>query len=262
MKKTYGIIVGLLLLVLLAGCGTKAADQKAYADNAFYASLKKGLQNRWKLTDKHEKSNKDVTASDYQGYFDAELKQIRKYKNKDFKSKKLGRLAKRYINDLHNQEKLLSDFDDNSNESVVTWDKASIARTSTLKEINDYKKLRFKSASDKRDYKSVMQALADNKDYVKTDTQMNAVVKAAKFNLSENLDGYKTYQAVIENTSKHKFTYYNIDVKLIDNRGVTVDTQTASTENWAPGSKVQFEFNTDKDFARSEFAPGDYDYND
>lgn len=260
-KRAAAFAALLFSVFVLVGCG-KGASQKTYSDDAFYSSLEKGLHNRWKLSDKHDKSGKDATATSMGGYFDAELKQINKYKSKSFKSKKLGALAKHYIAALNTQKKLLPDFEDNSEESVVAWDKAAINRSETLLKINEHKKLKFTSAKDKRDWKSIPEGLAENQDYVKTSADTASMVHNAKFNLTENLDGYKTYQAVIQNTTPHNFTYFDVDVKLIDSKGVTVETDTASTQDWNKDSKVQFEFNTDKDFDHYELSRGDYDYDD
>jgi hypothetical protein len=258
-KKFVVGAVAVVAVITLAACG-KSADQKNYADEAFYTSMAKGLHNRWKLSDKQDKSGKSYTAENYRNLYDAELKQVRKYPSKDFKSKKLHKLAKDYVDSLNGQKKELANFDDNSAQSIATWDKALIRRESAIIAINAYKKIPFDSKKDKKRVKTLASERAKNQDFVDTFEAMDKKVKSSKIVLADGDSGYKTYHVLLDNTTKHSFSYFNIDVKLVDKNGVTVDTQEATTENWDAGSKVQFEFGTDKDFATYKLTIGDYDY--
>ena len=40
----------------------------------------------------------------------------------------------------------------------------------------------------------------------------------------------------------------NLNIKLVDQDGVTIETTLAQTENWNSDEKVRFSFSTDKDF--------------
>jgi hypothetical protein len=253
-----GVVV-VAAVVTLAACG-KSADQKEYADDAFYVSLKKGLQARWKITDKQEKNRETVDADGYASLFSAELKHIDKYPNKSFKSKKLKRLAKDYVAALKHQQSLLTKYDENSLSYNVEFQKASLGRIEALGKINKYKKLNFTEKGDKKNWNSIFKGQAPIKDYINTYDLMDNQLKKGKLVLAEGDSSYKTYHLLLDNTTSHAFSYFTIDVKLIDKNGVTVSTQSTTTENWDKGSKVQFDIGTDKTFATYKLTINRYNY--
>lgn len=61
--------------------------------------------------------------------------------------------------------------------------------------------------------------------------------------------GYKTYTAIVENTSEYNLKSFYADVSLLNSDGVLVGTECASADIWQAGQKAQFEFTTDEDFA-------------
>ena len=51
LHKLAGIILALLLSITLVGCSSSKSTKTKYDDKAFIASLERGLEARWKLTD-------------------------------------------------------------------------------------------------------------------------------------------------------------------------------------------------------------------
>lgn len=64
--------------------------------------------------------------------------------------------------------------------------------------------------------------------------------------------GWKTYQTIIENTTGLDFNTFNININLLDENGVIVESVWEQVNNFNNGAKVQVEFSTDKEFASTE----------
>ena len=90
------------------------------------------------------------------------------------------------------------------------------------------------------------------------DKVSDADVKTQK--LEKNAYGYKTYSAVVKNTTSDDFNYFAFNINLNDKDGVTVETTTASTDNWEAGTKHRFEFGTEKSFKSIEIKSCTWDY--
>jgi len=52
----------------------------------------------------------------------------------------------------------------------------------------------------------------------------------------------------VKNTTSDDFNYFAFNININDKDGVTVETTTASTDNWEAGTKHRFEFETEKSF--------------
>ncbi|MFZ2756278.1 MAG: FxLYD domain-containing protein [Atopobiaceae bacterium] len=90
----------------------------------------------------------------------------------------------------------------------------------------------------------------------KTANTVTGLMNSASFTQeeSENSGTYKTYSAVVENTSDITFSYFSMNISLEDADGVVVDTQTTSTQSWDPGSKHRFQFSTNAEFTKIDVA--------
>ena len=73
-----------------------------------------------------------------------------------------------------------------------------------------------------------------------------------QFDKVEDDGGYKTYQAVVENTTGIDFNTLNITINLLNSDGVIVETTYDNVSAFAQGAKVQFEFMTDKEFTSTQ----------
>ena len=94
----------------------------------------------------------------------------------------------------------------------------------------------------------------------KTYLTVQKILKTTKFKLEKNDYGYKTYSAVVKNTTSDDFNYFAFNINLNDKDGVTVETTTASTDNWEAGNKHRFEFGTEKSFKSIEIKSCTWDY--
>ena len=77
--------------------------------------------------------------------------------------------------------------------------------------------------------------------------------KGIQFQVVEDMgDGLKTYQTIVENTTGLDFNTFNININLLDENGVIVESVWEQVNNFNNGAKVQVEFSTDKEFASTE----------
>ena len=83
------------------------------------------------------------------------------------------------------------------------------------------------------------------------------MVKSIEFKLDNNEYGWKDYSAVVENTTSQDFDSFYLNIKFVDADGITVDTTTASADDWKSGEKVKFTFMTDAKFEEIQW---DYEY--
>ena len=87
--------------------------------------------------------------------------------------------------------------------------------------------------------------------------KIDELLNSFGFEETNNNYGYKTYNAIVENTTGIDFDIFSININLLDEDGVLVETVYASFNNWSNGVKAKFEFETDKDFSSTE-VHGDY----
>ena len=79
------------------------------------------------------------------------------------------------------------------------------------------------------------------------------MVSDVQFKVIEDMGGgYKTYQAVVENTTSVDFKSFQVSINLLNADGVIVETTYDQVSAFKQGAKVQFEFSTDKDFTSTE----------
>jgi hypothetical protein len=258
-KKNVVVLLVMLVAVFVTACGSSSSksNKSEYADKDFYVSLEKGLTNRWKktaVTDK-KKSN-DITKSDYAGWVEAEYKQVSKYRNMKFKNSNLQEVVIAYINALKGQKDSLKYWSSDSFEQ--RWGDAYDKRTVCIAKLNKIQKIKV-SKKNQESLSELLGNASDVSSQEKVKSYVSGVAKKMKFTQSSDEDGYKTYQAVVQNTSKYDFKTLWFNVKLLDADGVTIDTPQVSTDDWTAGSKVRFEFSTDKQFKTVEVSSYQYE---
>lgn len=246
-KKLLAILLMAMLIistVIIAGCSSKSVDE------SFISDMGKGLEARWNLVDNHDE-NTEETQSDYEGYLNAEYDKISEYKDKKFEDKKLGEYAKSYIKLIEESKKSLKYYD-NTDKFGAKNDEIYASRSAIIYKLSkDYKLKVSKNYED--DLKNISE---DGKTYIAA----NKIMSKADFKLVEDDYGWKEYAVKIKNTSDEDFSYFNIDINLVDKDGVTVDTESASTDNWDAGSTHKFRFSTDAKFAKIDVKSCDWNY--
>lgn len=237
MKKKISV---LLMLVLAFSMVTFTGCEEQSSDEAFLDALVNGLEARWTLTDKFEGDNAaDETKTDWESFFNAEYEQIKDFKDAEFENADLGKWAKKYINSIEASKDCLQYYGTNQ------WDEkyfngAYQSRVEALYMINSIQKIEVSE-----EYDGDLSSLITDGE---VSNMVTKLLKEVKFKETKNDYGWKTYQAVVENTSSADFDYFAFTVALIDKDGVTISTQDAYVEKWNSGEKIRFEFETDEDF--------------
>ncbi|PCR98995.1 FxLYD domain-containing protein [Lactococcus fujiensis] len=261
MKKITTLLIGfVMLLLVLTSCGTSktsTGQKNNYADKSFISDLSAGLQERWKLGDELDKISNPSTSQTkdyYSKFVKVEMDSVGSYKDKKFKDTKLQSLALQYINLLEDSKKEITGL--GTYDGMTKWEDTYQSRTKLLVEFKNNYNL---AVDDK--YKTYLDGLeADGQKAIKNDelkTKITTLVNGIVFvyKQEEYDDTYKKYQAVVENNTGTDLSSFSGQVNLVDANGVTVDNTFISTDNWKNGSKVLFEFTTDKTFSKTVITP-------
>lgn len=200
-------------------------------DEQFMDHLVRGLEARWVLTT----STSATTKEHWESYFDAEYNEIIAYEKADFENKELGEWAKAYIKSIVEAKAILNYVGTNQWESKYT-NGIYNDRCEALFEINEI---------------CPVEVSAENYGLLIDILSHGEAIKLSSY-LFENLVfeyksgsyGWKEYEALVKNTTSLTFESFWIDVDLIDEDGVTVETTSAYIENWDPGETVRCELST------------------
>ncbi len=260
MKKRVLLSMSLIVLtiLMLTGCSTgnktkSNTDQEEYfADKDFLKDLASGLEKRW---DKANEYNNDDLFDDADKFIEhteecinIELGALSKYKNEKFEDSKLQEKAISYINCLNDSLLTLdyakSDFPKYSED----WEKYYNERSKLIASFyNDF------GLEVKESYEKTLKDFLNNAKTVESKEQqkeaINAMVNQIQYECIEDSYGWRTYSAVIENTTGTDFSTISFNINLLDSDNVIVESTYASVNNFGNGQKARIEFSTNKDFA-------------
>lgn len=258
MKKIIILVFAVLSVFVLTACGNNSSKkEEKYADKAFINSLATGLEKRWDLGSEFDKvkNPSDNESKDFaRKAMKIELDNVSQYKNRSFENTKLQALALQYINAVKDSDKLIDGID--SFDGMKAFKENYNVRSKLLV---TFKKDYGLKVGEK--YKEDFDKIESNGQ----ETLKNDEVKAKVDTLSKNIKfeeipteysgTWKKYQATVENTTGVNLEYYSGEVNLLDATGVTVHNTYISAKNWKAGTKVRFEFTTDKKFVKTEITP-------
>ena len=106
-------------------------------------------------------------------------------------------------------------------------------------------------------YQQTLKDFLTNSQLVESQEEVQAaleeMLQAAKFeNVSDDGGGFKTYEAVIENTTQTDFKMIDFNINLLDEDGVIVETIYDQVGNFAKGAKAKISFYTDIEFSSTQ----------
>lgn len=267
-KINSPIIVSILafnLIAALSGCGTAAEsptgtasngaeetsapvegetetqeeEAPAYVDDDFVKAVGAGLEARWKITDQYEDG--EVTAQVMDDALKKELEAVESFEGGNFENPDLATAADEYIAAVKSSKG--SDWSAYN----TSWMTAYNQRVGAMYKINEIAPIPVSE----KNQGTLDELLAAGEESNVVDGFLNEVV-FEKDDPEYDDQTYLTYSAVLENDSDLTFYYFSFDINLLDADGVVVDTQTAYTDNWEPGTKHRFEFSTDAKFETIE----------
>lgn len=246
------LIAAVLVAVMLCSCGADSrSTTEETADQNFLNDLITGLEARWAWLDSDEYD--DESTDDLKKAIEKELNVLSKYKDAKFEDSKLQEKAISYINSLNDQKEALFFEATDLDKANELWTEAYATRVKLLDEfINTY------NLTVDEKYQDTLDNLLSNATAVKeSEAEKKAVsdfLSTIEFEQTKNEYGYKTYSAIVKNTTGIDFEYFNLMINLLDKDGVILETQYSSLSNIAKNKKVKFEFSTDAEFASTELA--------
>lgn len=264
-KKRSKLFISMLCLaVLLIGCGTQEKkdekEQPQYADDDFIQDMSKGLQARWDLNEADEKKEgyEDilVNSKEYQemmlSYIDAELDVISKYSEEKFEDKTLQEKAIKYINLLEKHKEICDymtvDYDKYEEEFQPIYNERSKIIENLVNE--------YGMTVDEKHQKTLNDFITNSQlvqEQENKEAAINQMLAGIQFQVTEDDgNGWKTYQAIVENNTGIDFKTFSADINLLSADGVIVETAYYQVSAFNNGSKAQFEFMTDKEFTSTQ----------
>ena len=243
MKKVFSLICMVMCCLILFGCSN---EEKVY-DQKFLSDFKKGLMDRWDLTNEIEFTSRETGEK----FVDAELNCIEEYSTKRFEDTKLQEKAIVYINLLKQQREALTYYDVDVEKYSELWDEAYEKRSICIIDFIQSYNLEF---SDK--YRINVDEFILKAKKVKEDEllskQIEEIKESIEFKKVKQSGSYGYYEAIVENVTEKTFDSFSIDVNLVDAEDVIVESNYVSVSNWSPGKKAKFEFMTDVNFETYE----------
>lgn len=261
MKKRIGAITLAMVLCFSAtACSDNSAaptetesETEYFADEDFLSDLSKSLEARWDISEAQDLAT--LTNAEYkttmESAIQAELDIVGKYQTEKFEDTKLQEYVLQYINNLKDQQASLDYIDADNVKFIDEWNNLYGSRTEIVSTFYNTYGL---TVSEK--YQSVLNDMLTKATIVANQNEQKAIidswVKSITFELAEDNSGWKTYQAVAENTTGYSFDYINLSINLIDSDGVILETRYSSFQNISTGAKVKFEFMSDAEFTSTE----------
>lgn len=253
------LLLAMLTIAVATGCegataqiGGSEEEEIHYADQDFIKDLGKGLEARWTLNEKYDAEDGDtVNVEHRKEYIQAEIDAISKYENETFEDSVLKEKVLSYINALKQSQEALKYANADFERYATEWEKAYNQRAKLLEDfVSDYEL----TVSDK--YQSILDDFMVTSQITKEsealEDALDQMAKGITFEMVSNEYGYKTYNAIVENTTGKDLGNTQFTINLLDADGVIVETTYYSVDNYKAGQKAKVEIYTDKDFASTE----------
>lgn len=222
--------------------------------------MAKGLQARWDLTDANEKKEGyddiAVNSKEYQdmmkNYINAELKVIQNYPDEKFEDSNLKEIAVKYVNLLTKHMDICKYMTVDYDKYAEEFDPIYNERSKIISQmVEEYGMTVDESHQDTLDEFLTNSQLVEEQEDM--ENQIEKMLANIQFQaITDDGSGYKTYQAVVENTTGVDFNSFNVTINLLSADGVIVESLYDSVNAFTNGAKAQLEFCTDKEFASTQ----------
>lgn len=218
-----------------------------YADSEFIKTLEKCLKKRNDISDKYEKQSKENPEDYNEKQMLSDVvkseQEMKEFKDKEFSNPRLSQLSKDYIDGLETQEKAIDYYESDYIKCNNTWQEGYSKRSIAIVSLKDEFDLNVPEDS-MDSFRSVAKTASEEKE---KENAIQQLVNSIQFTEISNEYGYKTYEAVVENTTGLNFEYFNLTINLSKD-DVILESAYSSINQWESGQKARFEFTTDKDF--------------
>lgn len=249
MKKLLTILSSFIICLSMVACSS--SDESKGQDKAFIKDIKKSFEARSNYLDDVDSGKVTLNENEYlEEAVKKEKEIIEKYKDAEFDSPELAKLAKDYITALDTQEESLKYYSNDFTKFDKLWTEGYDTRSTILTALIEKFGL---DIDDKaiEELKTNAQVV-EEKNEIKE--KIDKMLKDIKFEKVKEEYDWKDYEAIVENTTGVDFDYFYLDVKLIDADDIIIESATASVDGtWAKDKKVKLTFSTDQDFEKLEW---------
>ena len=204
-----------------------------YADEAFVEDLGAALSERWAITESYDD---EIPDDEFYTALQIEKDAAAQYEDAVFVDEELGEAAEQYLEAIADCE--TADYIDVND----TYIDAYYRRAEGIYKINQITEIPVDE-----DYQYALDTLLEEGESSCAATEF---AEEVVFEADEPEDGdgsTVTYTATLENTSDVDFDYFSFEINLLDEDGVVIGSETASTDNWAAGETHRFEFTVFED---------------
>lgn len=247
------ISIGLIIFLLIAACSSNESvnsdEDIVVSNDEFLEEFSTGLEKRWEYTEAND--DKEISKDILEEAIGLELTVIENFKDLKFEDDTLKEFAISYINELKNGIETLDYFGAES--FYEQWDEHYNKRTTLILEVDDTYEIPITP-----EYSAILDELKATGKEVAEESNKNDELDNFIQNIDFELDQdesdeyFEIYTAIVENTTNYNIKDFNISLKLIDDDGVTVETEYAHTSNWNKGDKAKLEFMTSEKFKKIE----------
>lgn len=248
MKKIWSVF---LVAAILAGC----QQDNRTTDEKFIDALKKGLSDRWEPADLDKDA--EETTETFESYVNAELNQIKQYKDADFEDPDLQTAADAYIASLEHTLEITPTLDKDSNKFYELYSPVYSERGEALLQINEISPLEMANQEDQKE----LEELLDDAEITKAATDLASQIdfKVVKEDSDEDMGWYSAdLEAKVKNDTRYTFDYFNVTANIIDADGTVITQGYTSVNAWKPDQTQTFKLYSDKKFNNVELAKVDY----
>ncbi|MDV9970949.1 hypothetical protein RHM95_19245, partial [Clostridioides difficile] len=172
-KKILGLFMIIMLSVSMVACssGGDSKDESKGKDKQFIEDLGKGLKKRWDLASKEEAGTLNLEQNEaYEKFVEVEMDAVSKYKDAEFDSPELGKLAKDYIKALEDSKEAIKYYSNDQLKFSELWEKPYNERSTILLTLVD----KFGLKVDEKEFK----VLKDNAQIVNEENDLKEKVNA------------------------------------------------------------------------------------
>ena len=260
MKKVFAFSIAIIMALSFVACtadnGVISSPEIEYVDESFILSLGDALEKRFDAADKLDTEKDALSNVEYyeklSGVIDIEKHALADYRTGTFQDPKLQEYAISYINILEESQSVLADVEFDYLTATDAYDKAYNNRLKLLSIfVSDYG-----LTVDETHYDTLNSMMKKAQNVIKNESAKEAVKSILSnlvFEEVENSYGWKTYRAILDNTSEYGIQYISYTIDLMDADGIVIEQAYAGVNNVSPGKKYNVEFSTDKDFASYDY---------
>ena len=241
-RSTIRIILSVLIFIMIAAVAAEIIVLKGMtsADRRFTRRVERGVAEGWK-NGKSDLQLRDQGRITDTAFIDKELEAVEEFRNKSYKDKELGKLARRYIDDLK-KCRAAAQENDPVKDNEAFWDKFSGPYTDRLIILRKLYNSDYKIGSSWDSYREL-------RDEVLLRGWAAETAEALRFVKETGTDGNYKYKAVLTNDSGADIAYLNIELELYDSSDKAAGLAEVYKENIKDGSKVDLVFYSGKEAA-------------